>query len=116
MISAIAGEGSRISSRESPASGEPWMPRGQSPQASVVVRPTASRRRQISGTSSMRIQWYCTFSRSPMSAESRANSVETWPRVRSVVTDIGLPSERTRIMKYLASIVSRFSSPVHEPS
>ena len=50
------------------------MTRGQSPQASVVDRPTASSRRQISGTSSMRIQWNWTFCRSVRSAVSRANS------------------------------------------
>ena len=59
---------------------------GQSPHASVVCRPTASRRRQISGTFSTSIQWYWTFSRSEMSAVSRANSVEISPIVRSCST------------------------------
>ena len=66
--------GSMISSAAMPATGEPRMTRGQSPQASVVDSPTASRRRQISGTSSIRIQCSCTFCRSVMSAVSRAKS------------------------------------------
>ena len=50
------------------------MTRGTSPQASVVDRPTASSRRQISGTSSTRIQCSWMFWRSVRSAESRAKS------------------------------------------
>ena len=54
----ITGVGSMISSALMPATGEPRMTRGVSPQASVVCIPAASRRRQISGTSSIAIQWY----------------------------------------------------------
>ena len=80
---AITGVGSMISSAAMPASGLPRMTRGVSPQASVVCSPTASRRRQISGTSSTRIQWYWMFWRSLMSAVPRANSVEMSARTRS---------------------------------
>ena len=59
-----------ISSLAMPATGEPRMTRGTSPQASVVDRPTASSRRQISGTSSTRIQCSWMFWRSVRSAES----------------------------------------------
>ena len=59
-----------------PATGEPRITRGVSPQASVVDSPTASSRRQISGTSSIRIQCSWMFCRSVTSAVSRANSVE----------------------------------------
>ena len=72
----MAGVGSMISSAAMPATGEPRITRGQSPQASVVCNPTASSRRQISGTSSIRIQCSCTFCRSVMSATSRPNSTE----------------------------------------
>ena len=65
-----------ISSIATPATGEPRMTRGTSPHASAVDRPTDSSRRQISGTSSMRIQCSWMFWRSEMSAVSRANSVE----------------------------------------
>ena len=54
--------------------------------------------------------------RSEMSAVSRAKSVEIWPSVRSAAADSALPSQRTRIMKYLASRMSAFSSPVQVPS
>ncbi len=82
-ISSIAGVPSTISSSAMPATGEPRITRGVSPQASVVDRPTASSRRQISGTSSMRIQWYWMFCRSVMSAVPRANSCDTSPMTRS---------------------------------
>jgi hypothetical protein len=48
-IASTAACPSRISSAAMPATGEPRMTRGVSPQASVVDRPTASSRRQISG-------------------------------------------------------------------
>ena len=64
----------------------------------------------------MRIQWYWTFSRSEMSAVSRANSVEISPRVRSAAVVSAPPSQRTRIMKYWASSMSALSSPVQLPS
>ena len=51
-----------------------------------------------------------------MSAVSRANSVEIWPRVRNAAEEIAPPSQRTRIMKYFASSRSMFSSPVNVPS
>ena len=73
-ISRTAGVPSSTSSAAMPATGEPRMTRGVSPHASAVVRPTASRRRQISGTSSTRIQCSWMFCRSVMSAVSRANS------------------------------------------
>ena len=115
-ISSIAHVGSRTSSSDSPAKGEPSTTRGQSPHASVVCSPTESSRSQIWGTSSIRIQWYWTFSRSLMSAVSRANSVEISPMVRKPAAVSAPPSQRTRIMKYLASRMSAFSSPVHVPS
>ena len=51
-----------------------------------------------------------------MSAVSRANSVEIVPKVRSAAVESAPPSQRTRIMKYLASSISMLSSPVNEPS
>ena len=66
--------------------------------------------------SSTRIQWYCTFSRSEMSAVSRANSVEIPPSARSDATDNAPPSLRTRSMKNSSSSMSVFSSPVQVPS
>ena len=71
-ISAIVGVGSMISSAAMPATGEPRMTRGVSPQASVVCMPAASSRAQISGTFSISIQWYWMFCRSEMSAVFRA--------------------------------------------
>lgn len=100
------------SSSDSPASGDPRITRGQSPQASVVRNPTASSRRQISGTFSTSVQWYWMFSRSVMSAVARAKSTE----MRSAAAEMVPPSQRTRIMKYLASSFSMFSSPVQLPS
>ncbi|COY03395.1 Uncharacterised protein [Mycobacterium tuberculosis] len=82
----------------------------------MVCSPTSSNRRQISGTFSTSIQWYCTFCRSEISAVSRANSVEIWPSVRSAAAESAPPSQRTRIMKYLASSLSMLSSPVQVPS
>jgi hypothetical protein len=90
---------SSTSSARTPASGQLSMPRGVSPQASVVVSPTAVSRLQISGTSSMRIQWYWMFCRSVMSAMSRPNSVLMPPSVRSWSLVSAPPSVRTRIMK-----------------
>ncbi|CAM5711090.1 hypothetical protein SFUMM280S_02448 [Streptomyces fumanus] len=58
-----AGVPSMISSSAMPATGEPIIARGVSPHAVTVERPTASSLCQISGTSSIRIQWYCTFCR-----------------------------------------------------
>lgn len=95
----MTGVGSMISFAATPASGLPRMTRGQSPQASVVPRPTDSSRRQISGTSSTRIQWYWMFCRSEMSAVSRASSVEMPATTRSCSVVIAPPSVRTRIMK-----------------
>ncbi len=92
------------------------MTRGVSPQASVVDRPTASRRFQISGTSSMRIQWYCTFCRSVMSAVPRANSCEISPITRSCAVVSRPPSMRTRSMKYLSSSSSGSRIAVLPPS
>ena len=67
----MAGVGSISSSAAMPASGLPRTTRGQSPQASWVRSPTASSRRQISGTSSTRIQCSWMFWRSVTSAVSR---------------------------------------------
>ena len=71
-IARIAGVPSMISSAATPATGEPRTTRGVSPQASVVSRPTSSRRSQIAGTSSTRIQCSWMFWRSVRSAVSRA--------------------------------------------
>ena len=98
-VSARTSVASMTSSSRMPASGQPSMTRGTSPQASVVDSPTDSSRRQISGTSSMRIQWYCTFCRSVTSATSRPNSVLMPPMTRSASLDSCPPSMRTRIMK-----------------
>jgi hypothetical protein len=81
----------------------------------VVVSPTASSRRQISGTSSMRIQWYWTFCRSVTSATSRPNSVLMPPIVRSWALVSAPPSVRTRIMKYESSSSSGSSTAVLPP-
>ena len=88
-----------ISSAAIPATGLPRKPRGVSPQAVVVSRPTAARRRQISGTSSIPTQWYWMFCRSVTSAEPRAKSVEMSPSTRSASGSRAAPSVRTRIMK-----------------
>ena len=105
-----------ISLAAMPATGEPRMTRGVSPQASAVVRPTASRRRQISGTSSTRIQCSWMFWRSEMSAVSRANSVEMVAMTRSCSLVREPPSERTRIMKNSSSRASGGSVAVLPPS
>ena len=94
---------SMISSAAMPATGEPRMTRGVSPQASVVINPTASSRSQIAGTSSMRIQWSWMFCRSVMSAVSRAKSLLTPAMVLSCSPDSDPPSERMRSMKYSSS-------------
>ena len=82
LISASAAVPSMISSLAMPATGEPRKGRGQSPHASSVVRPTASRRSQIAGTPSISIQWYWMLLRSVMSAVLRAYAVETSPSAR----------------------------------
>ncbi len=102
-ISSMAGVPSMISSSATPATGEPRMTRGVSPQASVVDRPTASSFCQIAGTSSIRIQWYWTFCRSVRSAVLRPYSSETSATARSWATVSRPPSIRTRSMKYSAS-------------
>ena len=105
-----------ISSAATPATGEPRNGRGESPHASSVVSPTASSRLQISGTSSIRIQWYWMFSRSVTSAVSRANSCPMVPSVRTASAERSCPSERTRIMKYSSSSSSSSSIAVLPPS
>ena len=115
LISSIAGVGSMISSAAMPATGLPSTTRGQSPHASMVVRPTSSKRRQISGMSSIRIQWYWTFCRSEMSAVLRANSVETPATTRSCSVVSAPPSMRTRIMKYSSCSSSASSFEVRAP-
>jgi hypothetical protein len=75
------------------------MTRGVSPQASVVLSPTLSSRRQISGTFSISIQCSCTFCRSVTSAVSRPNSVEMPAMTRSCSLVSAPPSMRTRSMK-----------------
>ncbi len=105
-----------ISSSAIPATGEPRMTRGVSPHASVVDRPTASSRFQISGTSSILIQWYWMFCRSVMSAVPRANSSEISPITRSCWVVRRPPSMRTRSMKYSSSSSSGSSTAVLPPS
>lgn len=112
----MAGVPSMISSAAIPATGEPRMTRGVSPQASVVDRPTASSRFQISGTSSMRIQWYWMFCRSVRSAVPRANSCEISPITRSCSVVSRPPSMRTRSMKYSSSSSSGSRIAVLPPS
>ena len=51
---------------------------------------------QISGTFSISIQWYWTFSRSERSAVSRPNSVEMPPRVRSCSTLVSRADSASR--------------------
>ena len=105
-----------ISSAAMPATGEPRMTRGVSPQASVVMRPTASRRSQIAGTSSMRIQWSWMFWRSVMSAVLRAKSWLTPAMARSCSPESAPPSERIRSMKYSSSSSLGSSVAVLPPS
>ncbi|CAM5732308.1 hypothetical protein SALBM217S_10518 [Streptomyces griseoloalbus] len=116
FISSSAGVPSMISSSAMPATGEPIITRGVSPQAVTVDSPTASRRFQISGTSSMRIQWYWTFCRSVMSAVPRANSCEISPITRSCRVVSAPPSMRTRSMKYESSSSSGSRIAVLPPS
>ncbi len=104
------------SSAAMPATGEPSTTRGTSPHASVVERPTASSRRQISGTSSTRIQCSCMFCRSVRSAVSRPNSVEMPPITRSCSVVSCPPSMRTRSMKYSSSSSCGSSVAVLPPS
>ena len=111
----MAGVPSTTSSAAMPATGEPSTTRGVSPQASAVVRPTPSRRRQISGTSSMRIQCSWMFCRSVTSAMSRPNSVLMPATVRSCSEDSAPPSVRTRIMKKESSSSSGSSVAVLPP-
>ena len=115
-ISSIAGVGSSTSSRATPATGLPSTIRGQSPHASVVCRPTASSRRQISGMSSTRIQWYWMFCRSVMSAVSRANSREMSAITRSWARLSWPPSTRTRSMKNSSSSSCGSRTAVRPPS
>src|ERR1700734_556815 len=70
-IASISGEASMISLASSPASGQPSITRGVSPQASVVDRPTPSRASQIAGTFSISIQCSWMFCRSVTSAVPR---------------------------------------------
>ncbi len=114
-VSWIASVASMTSSASTPASGQPRITRGVSPQASVLPSPTASSRRQISGTSSIRIQWYWTFCRSVMSATSRPNSVLIPPMTRRASLVSRPPSMRTRSMKYLSSSSSGSSTAVLPP-
>ena len=115
-ISSSALVPSMISSLATPATGEPRKGRGESPQASVLLSPEASSRFQISGTSSIRIQWNWMFSRSVTSAVSRAKSTPMLPRARTASLDSRRPSERTRSMKYSSSSSSSSSIAVLPPS
>ena len=115
-ISWTAGVPSMISSAAMPATGDPRMTRGTSPQASAVLRPTPSSACQMSGTSSIRTQCSWTFCRSVRSAVSRAYLVETSPMVRSALVVSCPPSIRTRIMKYLSSSSSGSRIAVRPPS
>ena len=99
-----------------PASGLARKPRGVSPQASVVMSPTASRRSQIWGMSSTRIQWYWMFWRSEMSAVPRANCSERSASTRTWVGLRARPSVRTRSMKYSSESSCGSSWAVRPPS
>ena len=107
---------SMISSLATPATGEPRKGRGESPHASMLLRPAASSRSQIAGTSSMRIQWYWMFSRSVTSAVSRAKSVPIRPSAWTAAGESSRPSERTRSMKKRSSSSSSSSTAVFPPS
>ena len=98
-----------------PATGQPRMLRGTSPQACWLDRPTDSSRSQIAGTSSMDSQWYCTFCRSVISARSRPYSLAIPATVRSCSADSCPPGMRTRIMKWGASMSASSSEPVLPP-
>ena len=82
-IAAISGVASMISSASRPASGQPRITRGVSPQASVVVRPTDSRASQIAGTFSISTQCSWMFCRSVTSAVPRAYRREMSAMARS---------------------------------
>jgi hypothetical protein len=116
LISSMAGVPSMTSSSEIPATGEPRMTRGLSPQASMVVIPAPSSLPQIAGMSSTRIQWYWMFSRSVMSATSRPYSVASSPIVRSCSLLRRPPSMRMRSMKYSSSSSSGSRVAVRPPS
>ena len=68
----MAGVASMISSAATPATGEPRMTRGTSPQPIIVDRPTLSSFSQIAGTFSISIQCSWMFCRSVKSAVERA--------------------------------------------
>ena len=116
LISAIGPSASTISSAAIPATGEPSTTRGQSPQASVVSQSDRLERRQIAGTSSIRIQCSWMFCRSVRSAESRAYVVETSPMTRSCSEVSAPPSIRTRSMKNSSSSSCGSSVAVRPPS
>ncbi len=87
------------SSASMPASGQPSMTRGVSPQASMVDSPTASSASQIAGTDSTSIQWSWMFCRSVTSAVPRAYLLAMSAIVRSWARLSCPPSMRTRSMK-----------------
>ncbi len=91
------------------------MLRGTSPQAWMEDRPTSSSRAQMSGTSSIRIQWYWTFCRSVMSARSRPYSLAISATARSCSAESCPPGMRSRIMKNESSISASSSAPVRPP-
>ncbi len=64
----------------------------------------------------MRIQWYCTFSPVADVGGVAAEFGGDLAKVRRAAAVSAPPSQRTRIMKYLASSMSVFSSPVQVPS
>ena len=106
---------SMISSAQMPATGQPRMLRGTSPQAWRLDRPAPSSRSQICGTSSIRIQWNWTFCRSVMSARSRPYSLAMPATVRNCSAESWPPGMRTRIMKNASSISASSSAPVLPP-
>ena len=110
-----SGVASNTSSAVTPASGQPRITRGVSPQASCVDRPTDSMRSQIAGTSSMRIQCSCTFWRSVTSATSRPKRSLAHAIARSWSAVIAPPSMRMRIMKNSSSSSSGSALPVRSP-
>ena len=115
VMASMAGVASMISSAAIPATGDPRMTRGTSPQPQRVDRPTASSFSQIAGTSSMRIQWSWMFCRSVKSPVPRAKSREISPTVRSWVVLTTPPSKRTRIMKNLSCSSALVALPVCSP-
>ena len=92
------------------------MTRGVSPQASVVDRPTASSRRQISGTSSIADPVVLDVLPVGDVGGVAGELVEISPMTRSCSVVSGPPSMRTRSMKYLSSSSSGSSEPVLPPS